>query len=166
MNNLKVLLSTLLLVVIATSCTLAQKQVFTEKTYPIQSFTSVKSDVVANVIYTQSNSASVRAEGDNEMIDNLRITESKGVLNISHNTKFRTKRKKNLTIYISSPTIESIDMNGVGNLNMKGKIKTDNLKINFEGVGNLEALEFFRRFNLSFYFLSIFSTHTLSASSR
>ncbi|NLC49238.1 MAG: hypothetical protein GX762_02575, partial [Bacteroidales bacterium] len=55
MKSLKVLLSTLMLLVIVTSCTYAQKQTFTNKTYPIQSFTSVESDIVGNVIYTQSN---------------------------------------------------------------------------------------------------------------
>lgn len=142
MKNLKVLLSTLLLVVIATSCTYAERAL-TNKTFPIQTFSAVKSDVVANVIYTQSNKVGVRAEGDKEMVDNLRITESNGILKISHDSKFSLKFKnmKNLTIYISSPSIIEIDAEGVGNWNMKGNVKTDNLKINFDGVGNFEALE-------------------------
>ena len=141
MKSFKIILSSLLLVVIATSSTCVQKKVYTNKTYPVQSFSSVESEVVAKVIYTQSNEVSVRAEGDQDMIDNLTITESDGVLKINHIKKIRARNKKNLTIYISSPTIEAFEIEGVGNWIMEGKVKTDYLKINFEGVGNFEALD-------------------------
>lgn len=141
MKNLKVLFSIMILVVVATSCTFAQKREISNKTYTVQSFTSVESDVVANIIYTQSNNISVRAEGDKDMIDNLRITEKNGDLKITHNKKIRVTNKKNLTIYINSPTITHVDIEGVGNWNMKGKVKAENLKIEFDGVGNFEALD-------------------------
>ena len=143
MKNFKFLLSTLLLVVLTTSCTLAQKRTITNKTYPIHSFTMVESDIVGNVIYTQSNSVVVRAEGDEELVDNLRITEKDGVLKVFFYDQQKTKKmnKKKLTVYLSSPSIEEIDVEGVGNWNMKGLVKADNLKIEFEGVGNFEALE-------------------------
>lgn len=141
MKHLKVLLLAILLVVVAVSCTFAQKKVFTNKSYPVQSFTSVKFDAVANVVYTQSSKVSVRAEGDKEMMDKLRITEKDGFLKIVHEGKNKKKNKKNLTIYINSPSIETVNIRGVGNWNLKGKIKADNLKIDFEGVGNFEALE-------------------------
>jgi len=141
MKNLKLLLSTLLLVVIATSCTLAQKREFTNKTYTIQSFTSVESDVVGNVIYTQSNKVSARAEGDKELVDNLRITDKNGMLKIDNQRNLKSNGKKKLTIYISSPTIENIEIDGVGNWTLEGKVKADNLAIDFEGIGNLKALE-------------------------
>ena len=143
MKNLKLLLSTLFIVAITTSCTYAQKKELSNKTFPIQSFSSVESDVVGNIIYTQSNKVSVRAEGDKKIVDNLIITESNGKLKIYQDSKFsiKNKSKKNLTIYISSPSINEIDVEGVGNWTMKGIVKADNLKIDFEGVGNLEALE-------------------------
>lgn len=141
MRNLKILLSSLLLVVIATSWTYAQKQTITNKTYPIQSFTSVESDVVGNVIYTQSNIVSARAEGDEELVDKLRITAKNGVLSIGHEGKFTSKKKQKLTIFISSPFIELIDVEGVGNWYMDGRVKANYLKIKFDGVGNFEALD-------------------------
>lgn len=140
MKNLKVLFSILLLIVITTSCTYAKIGVISNKTFPIKSFTSVESEIVGNIIYSQSNSVSVRAEGDEKMVDNLEVSESKGILKIVHATKFNKKRKGNLIIFISSPAIASVDMYGVGNWIMKGKVKTDDLKIEIEGVGNFEAL--------------------------
>lgn len=143
MKKMRFLLSTLLLVVIATSCSFAQKQTFTNKTYPIDFFDSVESDVVGNIIYTQSDRVSVRAEGDKELVDRLRITERNGVLSIGHTGNFKSRKKQKLTIYISSPTIYAIDTEGVGNWFMKGRVDADNLEIDFDGVGNFEALDLY-----------------------
>lgn len=141
MKNLKLFLSALYVIVITTSCTFAQNKVLTTKTFPLQSFTSVESDIVGNIIYTQSSKVSIQAEGDKELIDNLRVNEKNGVLKVTHVLKINIKNKKKLTLYISSPTIVSIDSDGVGNWVMKGKVKADNLKIEFDGVGNFEAFD-------------------------
>lgn len=143
MRKMRVLLSTLLLTVIATSCSFAQKQTFTNKTYPIDFFDSVESDVVGNIIYTQSDKVSVRAEGDKELVDRLRITERNGMLSIGHTGNFKSQKKQNLSIYISSPTIYAVDTEGVGNWFMKGRVDADNLEIDFDGVGNFEALDLY-----------------------
>lgn len=141
MKNLKLFLSALYVIVITTSCTFAQNKVLTTKTFPLQSFTSVESDIVGNIIYTQSSKVSIQAEGDKELIDNLRVNEKNGVLKVTHVLKINIKNKKKLTLYISSPTIVSIDSDGVGNWVIKGKVKADNLKIEFDGVGNFEAFD-------------------------
>lgn len=141
MKNLKLFLSALYVIVITTSCTFAQNKVLTTKTFPLQSFTSVESDIVGSIIYTQSSKVSIQAEGDKELIDNLRVNEKNGVLKVTHVLKINIKNKKKLTLYISSPTIVSIDSDGVGNWVMKGKVKADNLKIEFDGVGNFEAFD-------------------------
>lgn len=141
MKNLKLFLSALYVIVITTSCTFAQNKVLTTKTFPLQSFTSVESDIVGSIIYTQSSKVSIQAEGDKELIDNLRVNEKNGVLKVTHVLKINIKNKKKLTLYISSPTIVSIDSDGVGNWVMKGKVKADNLKIEFDGIGNFEALD-------------------------
>lgn len=141
MKNLKLFLSALYVIVITTSCTFAQNKVLTTKTFPLQSFTSVESDIVGSIIYTQSSKVSIQAEGDKELIDNLRVNEKNGVLKVTQVLKINIKNKKKLTLYISSPTIVSIDSDGVGNWVMKGKVKADNLKIEFDGVGNFEAFD-------------------------
>lgn len=139
MKNLKALLLTFLLIAIATPCTHAQKNVITSKTYPVSSFSSIESDAVADVIYTQSNNVSVRAEGDKELVDNLKVSVKNNVLKLDHSGKLDTQNKKPTTLYISSPTIEEIEVEGVGYWKLEGKVNATNLKIEFEGVGNFEA---------------------------
>ncbi|HKM45446.1 MAG TPA: head GIN domain-containing protein [Dysgonamonadaceae bacterium] len=131
----------LMLLVLATSCSYAQEITVIDKTYPVQPFSSIDYDAVGKVIFTQSEKTSVRVEGDKKLIDKLEVNVSKEVLKIEQKGKFSSRSKKNLTIYISSPTIEAIDAEGVGNWVLKGKVKTPNLKIDFEGVGNFEALD-------------------------
>lgn len=141
MKNLKAIFLVLFSIVFTSSCSFAQEKTIIDKTYPVQSFSSIEFDAVAKVIYTQDSKFSVRAEGDKESIDKLTVNVSKGVLKIDHNGKFSTKSKKRLTIYISSPAIEKIDVEGVGNWILQGKVKAPHLKIDFEGVGNFEALD-------------------------
>lgn len=142
MKNLKTILSALLLVVITTSCTfVAQNKEKVEKTFPIKSFTSVRSHIVGNVIYTQSDDVSVYAEGEKKLMDVLMITEeSDGALHIFLDDKIKNISKRDLTVYISSPTIEKAKSTGVGGFKMEGVVTVDNLIIDFEGVGNFEAM--------------------------
>ncbi len=131
----------LMLVVLATSCSYAQETTVIDKTYPVQSFSSIDYDAAGKVIFTQSEKTSVRAEGDKRMIDRLDVSVSNGILKINQKTKRNLRSNKYLTIYISSPTIEVIDVDGVGNWVLQGKVKSKNLKIDFGGVGNFEALD-------------------------
>ena len=142
MKNIKTILSALLLVVIATSCTfVAQKKEKVEKSFSVKSFTSVRSHIVGNVIYTQSDDVSVYAEGDKKLMDLLVITEeSDGALHIFLDAKIKNLSKRDLTVYISSPTIEKVASSGVGGFKMEGSVDVDDLIIDFEGVGNLEAM--------------------------
>ena len=142
MKNIKIVLSALLLVMVATSCTLvARKKEKVEKNFSIKSFTSVRSHIVGNVIYTQSDDVSVYAEGDKKLMDLLTIIEEDdGSLSIFLDAKIRNLSKKDLTVYISSPTIEKAILSGVGNFKMEGSVDVDNLVIDFEGVGNFEAM--------------------------
>ena len=141
MKKLNVLFLMLLLVAFPASYTFAQNRTTIDKSYPVQSFSSIECEAVAKIIFTQTEKHSVRAEGDKEMIDKLNVSVHKGVLKIAHKGKINHKDKIYLTIYISSPTIEAIDAEGVGNWMLQGKVKTPILKIDFEGVGNFEALD-------------------------
>lgn len=143
MKNFKtILFVTLLLLVGVTSCTFASKREITEEDYPtIESFTSVKSDIVANIEYTQSDIVKVRVKGDKKLVENLIVSETDGVLNLYSIKKLSTKGQKRMSVYISSPTLEKIDMSGVGNFVLNGFVEAETLTINFEGVGNFEGMD-------------------------
>lgn len=140
MKNLKVLLFASLFVVFGVSISSAKTIESFVKDYKIKSFSSVSANTVADIVYTQCDNVIVKAQGSKELIDNLKITVSKGVLTIENDREFNTKNDEPLIIYLSSPSIESIETRGMGNWNLQGKVKSDNLVISSEGIGSVHAL--------------------------
>lgn len=139
MGKLKVLLLIILMIVFTTFLSFAQNDAITSKTFSILPFTSVKSDVVASIIYTQSDNVSMKAGGEKDMVDKLKIKQKNGLLEISRKKKFSFRKNSSVVIYLSSPSIDSIDIDGVGTWHLKGKIKTDSLSINSKSVGKFIA---------------------------
>ncbi len=110
------------------------------KNFPVDSFDQINTESVAKIEFTQSNQTSVRAEGDDIAVNNLRVSTKDGKLKIRmidkkiHNGK---NNKLNLTIYVSAPELTKIEHEGVGTFTLKDKVELDNLKIEYDGVGNL-----------------------------
>lgn len=127
-----------------TSCTMQAQNRISSETYRVSSFNAIVSNSVGNIHFSQGSSTSVRAEGNQETIDNLRISVKDGKLVIDMAKRpfkrFNLGRKK-LDIYISSPTLSVLQMNGVGNVTLEGNINTPQLEIISDGVGNLKAEE-------------------------
>ena len=114
----------------------------TRRSFPASSFTNIESNTVGNIVFTQSPTTSVTAEGSEELIDLLQISVKNNTLVIDMKSKVWKRRKRNtkLEIRISAPTIREFDNNGVGNITFNGKIQTPELKISSDGVGNIKAM--------------------------
>lgn len=141
MKNLKSLLFTALFVIISLSNAKAKNTELFSKDYKVKSFSSINANTVADIVYIQSAKVSVRVEGVQEMLDNLKIDCNKGVLTIENDRVLINKTNEALVIHISSPSIHSIETKGTGNISLNGKVKSDNLNINVEGIGKLRALD-------------------------
>lgn len=141
MKNLKVLFATTLFLVFSISIATAKTTESFIKDYIIRSFKSVKANTIANIVYSQCDNVIVKAQGAQEMIENLQITVNNGVLTIENDKEFNNKIDEPLTLFISSPSIESIETKGMGDCKLQGKVKAKNLVIKSEGIGNFEALD-------------------------
>ena len=139
MKNLKYLLLSMF-VVFGILSSLAQKNGYV-KEYNIASFSSVSANTVADIIYTQCDNAIVKAVGTQEMLNHLQITQNQGVLTIENGMNFNKKSDQPFTIYLSSPTIDSIKTKGMGNWKLQGKIKTNYFMIQSDGIGSFQALK-------------------------
>lgn len=141
MKNLKsILLASVIMVISFSTSTAKNNEVFS-KDYKVKSFSSVNANTFADIVYTQSDAVIVKAVGAQELVDNLRITVNKGVLTIENDKKFNNRNNVPVVIFLSSPTITSIETYGMGNWCLKGKVKTENLEIKCEGIGSLRALD-------------------------
>ncbi|MDR1742356.1 MAG: DUF2807 domain-containing protein [Dysgonamonadaceae bacterium] len=115
------------------------------KNYEVSSFNAIESEIVGNVVLTQSDNTSVSAEGSEDLVKNL-IVEVKGnKLKLHARTEivvknpFSLTKNSTLTVYVSTPDLAKIDLSGVGNLKLNGNVKSDSLFIDLTGVGNLNA---------------------------
>jgi hypothetical protein len=128
--------------IIATSCALNAQQRITSKTFDVQPFEAVESNSVANTHFFQGPTTSLRAEGNKDLIDRLNVNVEKGKLIIEmQKSAFNNNNLKNkkLDIYISSPTLNLIEMEGVGNFLLEKAFNSPKLEIVSDGVGNLKA---------------------------
>lgn len=140
MKNLNSLLVTLLFVVFGISNASAKSAESFIKDYKVKPFSSVNANTVADIVYSQSDKVSVKAEGSQGMIDHLQISVNRGVLTIENDKEFNNQNNEPLIIHLSSPSIESIETRGMGNWSLLGKVKSDNLVIKSDGIGNFRAL--------------------------
>ncbi|MDO5664060.1 MAG: head GIN domain-containing protein [Bacteroidia bacterium] len=130
-----------LLTLSVTACAQSKKTI--SRNYDISSFNAISADIVGNVIFTQSSTTSVSAEGEEEMVNNLIIKVENNTLKLSKkkNLKriFGNRKATRLVVKISSPNLNRIESDGVGNITLNGVVKTDNLYIKSDGVGNISA---------------------------
>lgn len=137
------ILSLLALVLFTTTQTSYAQERVTNRTFQVSQFNSINANSIGNIIFTQSPATSVTAQGNSDLINNLRVSVKNNTLIIDTKTKLRLKRRSNakLEIRISAPNIVEFENNGVGNVTFNGKIRTPDLKISSNGVGNINALD-------------------------
>ncbi|MDD4728104.1 MAG: DUF2807 domain-containing protein [Dysgonamonadaceae bacterium] len=141
MKILKSILLASVIMIISLSTSTAKNNELFSKNYKVKSFSSVKANTFADIVYTQSDEVVVKAVGEQNLVDNLKITVNKGVLTIENDKKLNNRNDVPVVIFLSSPTITSIETHGMGNWCLKGKVKTDNLEIKCKGIGSLRALD-------------------------
>lgn len=140
MKNLNVLLVTFLFMVIGITTASTQNVEIISKNYPIKSFSSVKANTVVDIVYTQSNEVKVSVNGVKELVNHLIINVDDGVLTIENDIELNNRNNVPVVVFISSPTLKSIETYGKGNLCLKGRVETDNLIIKSYGIGKVQAL--------------------------
>ncbi len=112
------------------------------KSFNVGSFSTIESGIIGNIIFTQSNTTSVMAEGSEYLVNSLIVqVEDDGLkLSLKDNLKIKLKGKRaKLTVRVSSPNLYKIDSDGVGNISLEGVVKTENLHIDSDGIGNITA---------------------------
>ena len=101
-------------------------------------FSTIYSDVVANITIEQGNEYLIEARGPEHIIRLIEPEVSKGgTLTIKSTKEYKVKRDNGVTIRIVTPTIDHIYNDGVGNMHVKGAIKTQMMTVTNEGVGNV-----------------------------
>ncbi|SRR5574344_336782 len=105
----------------------------------VKDFSSIYTDVVANIEYTQTDKVSVVIEGPDNYVPLFIVNENNGNLKINMKKGSRLSKGNVVTIHLSSPKFVSLENEGVGNIKLLGKIQGDAVVIKNDAVGNIKV---------------------------
>ena len=100
-------------------------------------FKALECDVPATVIYTQGANYDLVIETPIKYEKHLRyMVDGDGCLEIDA-TKERVKNWKGITIHITAPQLDKVDLNGAVKFSTKGEIALDRMSIEVEGASSV-----------------------------
>lgn len=117
------------------------------ETRRVSAFHSIELESVASVYFTQSNTYSLRVEGEKKWVNQTKCTVKDGVLLITWAEKGKktTKNVNGLSIYISAPDLQEVTFEGVGSFNCKSRLNLKDVKFDVQGVGSLKVADLHAR---------------------
>lgn len=117
------------------------------ETRSVSAFHSIELESVASVYFTQSNTYSLRVEGEKKWVNQTKCTVKDGVLLITWAEKGKktTKNVNGLSIYISAPDLQEVTFEGVGSFNCKSRLNLKDVKFDVQGVGSLNVADLHAR---------------------
>jgi hypothetical protein len=101
----------------------------------MKSFTKIQLKIDAKVIITKDSVQSVRIEAQPNILKVLNTDVSGNTLNIDVDdciTDYKT-----ITIYISMPTLEGVEVNGSGSIEGRGTLSPDKIDLTINGSGTI-----------------------------
>ena len=106
-----------------------------------QYFSKIDADLVGDIIYTQSDSMSIRLVGPKAEVEHMRVSFKGDKLIIEMEEKddfslFGNKRS-GVDVYVSGPDLTELKVEGVSDFKAK-KIDTDYLSATIDGVGDIQ----------------------------
>lgn len=117
------------------------------ETRSVSAFHSIEVESVAGVYFTQSDTYSLRVEGEKKWVNQTKCTVKDGVLLITWAEKGKktTKNVNGLSIYVSAPDLQEVTIEGVGSFNCKSRLNLKDVKFDVQGVGNLNVADLHAR---------------------
>lgn len=117
------------------------------ETRSVSAFHSIELESVASVYFTQSDTYSLRVEGEKKWVNQTKCTVKDGVLLITWAEKGKktTKNVNGLSIYISAPDLQKVIFEGVGSFNCKSSLSLKDVKFDIQGVGSLNVADLHAR---------------------
>ena len=134
------ILSVVMLMLLVSSCNMdcmeGRGDLKTE-TRVLKSFSKIKLGLDARVIVTKDSVQSIRIEAQPNILQILTTEISGGELNISSDeciTDYKT-----ITVYISIPNLEGVDVNGSGTIETRGTFMPEKIDLTINGSGTINA---------------------------
>lgn len=109
-----------------------------EELRPIDNFKEIQMSTVADIyFYQKEGTPTLTISGEKEIIDLIKTSTENGVLKIYTIEKNFNSKGKKTRIEVSAPSVEKIELTGVGDVYMEEEVSLDDLKLSLLGVGNM-----------------------------
>ncbi|MBL8007316.1 MAG: DUF2807 domain-containing protein, partial [Ignavibacteria bacterium] len=103
----------------------------------ISSFDKIETGGVINVVLIQGNGESLIVESDKNLIPLVQTKVEGSTLFISTKEKTEIEESTKMNVYITFGNLKEIVLTGVGNVNTENPIKSENLTVKNNSVGNM-----------------------------
>ena len=125
------------LLLLMASCMGNKTSIMITKDFEISDFETLNLEVIGEVIFEQSASPYLSAEGNQNLVDELDVSQKNNRLSIkSKKDRSLFSDKGKLTLKIGSPSLNEIQQKGVGSLLIKGSFDAKSLSVIHTGVGS------------------------------
>ena len=108
-----------------------------EKTYNIDDFSQIYLRGPYEVHLRQTSKCGLTIRARESYFEELEVSSNGGELSINLDRK-NFKKSKSIEVYINFKELEKLEIEGAVDLVCENQIRTSNLKIEFEGAGNVE----------------------------
>jgi len=106
------------------------------KTFNVADFDGIVCNVPCNIIYSMD-ATGVTVDGPDNVIENLMIFTEDRTLNIKYD-KYRFRNLKKLDIYVSSRTLQRLNVNGAVDFKAMKGVGADNFEAEINGAADME----------------------------
>ena len=112
------------------------------ETRPLKGFERIRLQGSSDIKYTQGKTWSVRVKAPKSIIKNVVTRVEKNCLVVSIKSgsvfNFNSLKDNDVTVYVTSPDLIGVEVQGSGDFECKSKVDTDNLDLSLRGSGDIE----------------------------
>lgn len=108
--------------------------------HEVRPFERIRLKGLCDVRFVQADSVSVRVEGDEMLVSKVKISNNGSTLDITtpdHQNFSFMKKRMSPTIYITAPDLIGVELLGMGDFTVTGKLDTDTLNVMLRGMGDI-----------------------------
>jgi len=137
MKNILPFLAAVILFAQCNSGTSGQGNVITEKR-ELPAFHALHSDAVSEITIVQDSIVSVEVKGYENLVPLLLTSVENGVLVITMKKHLHLVGSTHTEVIIHIPSLDEMEMDGVGSISSQGNFNFKDLTINLSGVGSID----------------------------
>ncbi|MFK8045608.1 MAG: head GIN domain-containing protein [Crocinitomicaceae bacterium] len=109
------------------------------QTVNVSEFSKINLEMHADIYYTQGDNQSVTIEAPTKLMEHISSTVFQNTLKLDLENDFCFSNKKAIKIFIVTPELNEIDIEGSGDFKIENLLTTENLKLKISGSGDFYA---------------------------